>query len=82
MPLLSKAKMTLLVGIHAQACCLRDARKATMTETVRDFSVFAPNFFPLPHPSRHSTDWMRRNPWFEAEVLPALCRSVRSALGR
>jgi uracil-DNA glycosylase len=82
LPLLSKATLTLLVGIHAQAYYLRDARRATMTETVRDFAVFAPKFFPLPHPSWRSTGWMRRNPWFGADVLPALRRSVRSALGR
>jgi uracil-DNA glycosylase len=82
LPLLSKVTLTLLVGMHAQAYYLRDADKATMTERVRGFAAFAPKFFPLPHPSWRSTGWMRRNPWFEAEVLPALRRSVRSALAR
>lgn len=77
---LSKATLTVLVGIHAQAYYLRNPRKMTMTETVRSFAVVAPGFFPLPHPSWRSTGWMRRNPWFEAEVLPELRRNVRSAL--
>jgi uracil-DNA glycosylase len=80
--LLSKVTLVLVVGSHAQAYYLRDTGKATMTETVRGFAAFAPKFFPLPHPSWRSTGWMRRNPWFEVEVLPALRRSVRPALGR
>jgi uracil-DNA glycosylase len=78
--LLPRIRLTLLVGIHAQAYYLRNRAKSTMTETVRAFSVFGPTQFPLPHPSWRSTGWMRRNPWFEAKVLPALRRSVRSAL--
>jgi uracil-DNA glycosylase len=80
--LLPKTRLTLLVGIHAQGYYLRDQPKATMTETVRGFAVYGPDRFPLPHPSWRSTGWMRRNPWFEAEVLPALRLSVRSALAR
>jgi uracil-DNA glycosylase len=78
--LLPKIRLTLLVGIHAQTYYLRKQAKTTMTETVRAFSAFGPAQFPLPHPSWRSTGWMRRNPWFEEEVLPALRRNVRSAL--
>ena len=78
--LLPKVRLTLLVGVHAQAYYLRDRAKATMTETVRTFGTHGPDRFPLPHPSWRSTGWMRRNPWFEEEVLPALRLSVRSAL--
>jgi uracil-DNA glycosylase len=74
----SKVRLTLLVGIHAQTYYLRD--RATMTETVQRFKAYGPDRFPLPHPSWRSTGWMRRNPWFETEVLPALRRSVRLAL--
>lgn len=77
---LPKVRLTLLVGIHAQGYYLRDQAKATMTETVRGFATYRPDRFPLPHPSWRSTGWMRRNPWFEAEVLPALRLSVRSSL--
>jgi len=80
--LLPGVRLTLLVGIHAQDYYLRDRTKATMTETVRNFESSGPRRFPLPHPSWRSTGWMRRNPWFEAEVLPTLRLRVRSALAR
>ena len=80
LPLLPKVRLTLLVGIHAQGYYLRDAAKSTMTETVRGFKAHGPALFPLPHPSWRSTGWMRRNPWFEADVLPVLRKRVRAAL--
>jgi uracil-DNA glycosylase len=72
--------LTLLVGQHAQRFHLRLAGRHTMTETVRSFREYAPQFLPLPHPSWRSTIRMRRNPWFEAMVLPELRRRVRTAL--
>jgi len=80
LPLLPKVRLTLLVGIHAQGYYLRAAAKPTMTETVCGFTAYGPKLFPLPHPSWRSTGWMRRNPWFEADVLPALRKRVRAAL--
>lgn len=77
---LPNVKLTLLVGMHAQNYYLRDRAKATMTETVRSFVTYGPAQFPLPHPSWRSTGWMRRNPWFESKTLPALRRSITSAL--
>lgn len=82
LPLLSNVTLTLLVGIHAQGYYLDGVGRATMTDTVRGFAAFAPKFFPLPHPSWRSTGWMRRNPWFEAEVLPALRKRVIAALSK
>lgn len=79
---LPDVRLTLLVGIHAQGHYLQGPPRRTMTETVRDFATFGPKLFPLPHPSWRSTGWMRRNPWFESNVLPALARSVCSALAR
>ena len=52
-----------------------------MTERVRHFRDFLPAYFPLPHPSWRSTIWMRRNPWFEEEVLPDLRARVAKLLG-
>jgi uracil-DNA glycosylase len=77
--LLPKLSLTILVGIHAQGYYLRGT-KATMTETVRAFAGYGPKLIPLPHPSWRSTGWMRRNPWFESDVLPALRKRVRAAL--
>lgn len=80
--LLPTLQLTLLVGIHAQGYYLRKLAKPTMTETVRASADYGPAWFPLPHPSWRSTGWMRRNPWFEADILPALRRRVRSILAR
>lgn len=75
-------RLTLLVGHHAQLRYLPAQERLTMTAAVRDFSRFGTAIFPLPHPSWRSTGWMRKNPWFEADVLPALRDAVRAQLGR
>ena len=75
-----RVRLTLLVGIHAQGYYLGDSSSPTMTETVRAYAASGSARFPLPHPSWRSMGWMRRNPWFEAVVLPALRRRVAVAL--
>lgn len=74
--------LTLLVGAHAQLRYLPETRKLTMAERVRRFAEFGPRLFPLPHPSWRSTIFMRQNPWFEADVLPALRHAVAGALSQ
>lgn len=74
------ARLTLLVGMHAQKADLRDAFDETLTAKVRNFERSLPGLFPLPHPSWRSTGWMRRNPWFETTLLPALRSVVAAAL--
>lgn len=76
--MLKNTRLTLLVGSYAQAHYLESYR--SLTDTVRRFASAGPEFFPLPHPSWRSGIWMRRNPWFEADVLPALRKAVRKAL--
>lgn len=78
--LLPNVGLTLLVGMYAQKRYLAAQRKKTMTETVRCGGEYLPQFFPLPHPSWRNTAWMKKNPWFEAETLPAL-RSRLKRLG-
>ena len=70
-------RLMLLVGSYAQERYLPEARRQSLTDRVRAFSAFGPLYFPLPHPSWRSTGWMKRNPWFETDVLTAL----RSAVG-
>ena len=62
-------------------------RKRPVTEIVRQWREFAnasPRLFPLPHPSWRNSGWLKKNPWFEAEVLPAIraetARLLRPAL--
>ena len=75
---LPKVELTLLVGGHAQAWALGERRP--MGQVVRDWERFAPAVLPLPHPSCRNTSWLKRNPWFAAEVLPYLRRRVGEIL--
>ena len=72
--------LTLLVGSYAQRYYLAQRRKSTLGETVRAFRDYLPEFFPLPHPSWRNKGWLQNNPWFAADVIPALRRRVKSAL--
>jgi uracil-DNA glycosylase len=77
---LGAVRLTLLIGAYAQAYYLGDRRRATLTETVRDFRAFLPEFLPLPHPSWRTLAWASKNAWFARKVLPELRRRVRAAL--
>jgi len=74
--LLPHVELTLLVGSYAQKHYLGAKQYKTMTETVRHGGDFAPELFPLPHPSWRSTGWLKKNPWFGTEVLPKLRQNV------
>jgi len=78
--LLPGLELTLLVGRHAQAWHLGPSSGATLTETVRGWRAHAPERIPLPHPSWRNTGWLRRNPWFEREVVPWLRTAVARCL--
>lgn len=75
-----KIGLTLLIGSHAQAYYLGEKRKPTLTETVENFKEYLPHFFPLPHPSPRNRLWLKRNPWFEKDVLPELRKRVQKIL--
>jgi uracil-DNA glycosylase len=75
------ASLILVIGAYAQTYHLGVARKTSMTETVADWRrTFARDdgvrMLPLPHPSWRNTPWLRRNPWFEAELLPVLRHEI------
>jgi uracil-DNA glycosylase len=67
---------TLLVGSYAQAYYLKDRKKQTLTETVRAFREYLPEFFVLPHPSWRNKGWIKKNPWFTRLVIPELRKRV------
>ncbi|WP_134681397.1 uracil-DNA glycosylase family protein [Paracoccus ravus] len=73
-------RLTLLVGAHAQKWHLGAAATGGVTATVRAWRDHAPRIFPLPHPSWRNTGWLKRNPWFEADLLPALRQAVDDVL--
>lgn len=76
-------KLILVIGQYAQAWHLGKLRQKSLTETVRNWrSIMAESgpgcaVLPLPHPSWRNSGWIRRNPWFEAELLPELKRIVK-----
>ncbi len=75
---LGEVRLTLLVGGYAQKWHLNT--KAGVTETVARWREYAPDVFPLPHPSWRNTAWVRKNPWFEAELLPELRTRIKDVL--
>lgn len=71
----------IVIGGYAQGWHLGEAaRKAGVTATVADWRRSAPAIFPLPHPSWRNNAFLRRNPWFEAELLPELRLRVRAVM--
>lgn len=79
--LMPQIELTLLVGQYAQGWHLGPRRKASLTETVAAWRDYLPSAIPLPHPSWRNNAWIRKHPWFETDVLPALQRDVRRLIG-
>lgn len=76
---LPSIRCTLLIGSYAQAHYLSDDYN-TLTERVRHWRELSPAVFVLPHPSPRNQLWLRRNPWFESETVPALQEAIRELL--
>lgn len=74
---LGPVDLTLLVGGAAQRWHFGTR---SVTATVAGWRDHAPRVFPLPHPSWRNTGWLKRNPWFQAELLPALRARVKEVL--
>jgi len=70
--LLPDLQLIVLVGSYAQRRYLGLGAKRSMTETVRAWERCPPPYWPLPHPSWRNTAWLKKNPWFAADVLPRL----------
>lgn len=62
----------ILIGSYAQRYYLNKTREKSLTETVRSFQRYSPEYFPLVHPSPLNLGWLKQNPWFETDVLPVL----------
>lgn len=73
-------QLTLLIGGYAQSWHMGAAAKGGVTRTVAAWRAHAPDLFPLPHPSWRNTGWLKKNPWFEAETIPALRARVNEVL--
>jgi uracil-DNA glycosylase len=75
-------RLTLAVGRYALAWHLGNASRPTLTETVRAWREYGPQLVPLPHPSPRNNVWLKRNPWFERDLLPELRGRVRQVLNQ
>jgi len=75
---LDTVSLTLLVGGHAIKWHLRD--RSSVTDSVARWRDHMPKVFALPHPSWRNTAWLRKNPWFETDLLPVLRMRVQEVL--
>jgi uracil-DNA glycosylase len=85
MDAMPQIELVLAIGQYAQGWHLGDRRAATMTQTVRNWRTYlgsntGPAVLALPHPSWRNTGWLKRNPWFETEVLPVLRERVKKLI--
>jgi uracil-DNA glycosylase len=83
---LPAVELVLAIGRYAQLWHLREVAAGTLSETVADWrTIWArpdrPRILPLPHPSWRNNAWLRRNPWFEAELVPVLREEVARLVG-
>ncbi|MBO9426361.1 uracil-DNA glycosylase family protein [Labrenzia sp. R4_1] len=83
-------ELILVIGQYAQAYHLGKARKGSLTETVAAWQTYfqesgrsdRPLVLPLPHPSWRNNSWLKKNPWFEAELLPVLQKEIARLVSR
>lgn len=78
--LMSDIRLTILIGKYSTDYYLKGKAKKNLTETVRNFEEYLPEFFPIVHPSPLNFRWQKNNPWFENEVVPVLREYVNNIL--
>ncbi len=76
---LPRIEITIVIGQYAQAYHLPN-RANSLTESVKDWRSTWPRVVPMPHPSPRNQLWVRRNPWFENDLLPALRKLLADVL--
>ncbi len=77
---LPNIQLRLTIGQYAQNWHLGNRRARTLTDTVKNWRAFWPDILPIPHPSPRNQMWLRKNPWFEADVIPVLQTRLRQLL--
>ncbi|WP_419810897.1 uracil-DNA glycosylase family protein [Bacterioplanoides sp.] len=77
-------ELTLLIGQYAQQHYLRQndflTRHKTLTERVKHWQEAPQGYLPLPHPSPRNQIWLKKNPWFEQEVVSHIRSEVQRLL--
>lgn len=77
---LSNIELTLVIGKYAMDWHLGDEQDKTLAQTVQNWKHFWPDRLPMPHPSPRNGIWLKKNPWFEKDILPPLRRRIKQAL--
>jgi len=73
---LKNLELVILIGSYAQNYYLKDQKKKTLTETVMCYESYLPHYLPLPHPSPRNNIWLKKNPWFEKDLIPVLRNTI------
>ena len=79
---LPNIELTIVFGKYAQAYHLPETKKMPLTELVKSWREYWPNYLVLPHPSPRNNIWLKKNPWFEQDVLPELDKHVAAILNK
>jgi len=79
---LPNIKLTLAIGKYAIKWHLGEKSQRNLTETVKAWETYSPEIMPLPHPSPRNNIWLKKNTWFETELLPVLRSRVKEVLTR
>ena len=77
---MKRIELTLVIGDYAQRWHLHDAESKNVTDTVAAWRTQWPAVLPMPHPSPRNNIWLKINPWFAADVVPALRSRVAALL--
>jgi uracil-DNA glycosylase family 4 len=73
-------KLILLIGKYAQNYYLKNRAKSSLTDTVKNYKEYLPEYFVLPHPSPLNNIWQKRNEWFKQEVIPDIKDIIRTII--
>lgn len=79
---LPNIELTIVLGKYAQAYHLPDTKKTPLTELVKSWREYWPNYLVLPHPSPRNNIWLKKNPWFEQDVLSELDKRIATILNK
>lgn len=73
-------ELIILIGNYAQKHYLKKDYRKNLTTTVSHFENYLPNYFVLPHPSPRNNIWIKKNPWFEINLLPILELKIKEII--